>query len=121
MGEETLPGQAGNEVDLTDLISQVVEQNYPNEGLDASKEIEAALRRDIQTFFQKAGLALVNSKGKRVEMHDIGVIKLKYRKPRKFKGFGLEAVETPARHKITFNAAPQYADLVGEALGTPVY
>jgi nucleoid DNA-binding protein len=120
MEQETLPGQAGNEVDLTDLIAQVVAENYPNESLADSKIIEKALREDLKTFFHKAGLGLVNSEGNRVELHDIGVLKLEHRAARKgtLKG---NAWETPERHEITFTASPKFAELVGEALGTPVY
>lgn len=121
MEQETLPGQAGNEVDLTDLIAQVVAENYPNDSLADSKVIEKGLREDIKTFFHKAGLALVNSEGNRVELHGIGVISLKFKKARKYSGFDLDGSETPDRHKITFDASPKYAEVVAEAMGSPVY
>ena len=56
-----------------------------------------------------------------LELHGIGVISLKFKQARKYAGLNLEGAETPDRHKITFDASPKFAELVGDALGTPVY
>lgn len=119
--ENSIPGSAGNEFDLNDLAQQVAAECYTPDGFDDSEEIKKNLKRDIVCAFRKIGLALVNSEGHRMEIHGIGVFKLEHRAARKGTNPNGVPWETPERHEITFTAAPKFAGLIGEALGSPVY
>lgn len=99
----------GSEFDLGDLVREVA---------DRTEQTATDVKHVLSTAFDVIAEALAEEETHRVELHGVGVFRLRWRKDRTTTLNGTEYL-VPGHHRIIFKAAPAFAELVSEITGEP--
>jgi len=93
----------GTEYDLGDLVREVATR---------TGQSEADVKNVLSTAFQVIPESLAEEEKHRVELHNVGVFSLKFRKARIYP-WG----ESPDHWQIRFKSSPKFADVIWNTTG----